>query len=115
MDTGQIGITNTAGSVTFYNVTSGSRLITASDSGYQTVTQTYNQTAGSTSMVIIQLILNGQTPSPTFAPYVTTTVNPYVTDANGSIITDANGNTIVRPVNNPPKGTFGNSVNQDTH
>jgi len=28
---------------------------------------------------------------------------------------DANGNTIVRPVNNPPKGTFGNSVNQDTH
>ena len=96
VDTGQIGITNTAGSVTFYNVTSGSRLITASDSGYQTVTQTYNQTAGSTSMVIIQLILNGQTPSPTFAPYVTTTVNPYVTDANGSIITDANGNTIQR-------------------
>lgn len=80
---GQIGMTNSAGSVTLMNVTAGSRTLIASDSGYQTVEKAFDLAAGETKLVSVELVLDGETPVPTYVtpgptydPSVVPTYNP---------------------------------------
>lgn len=80
---GQIGMTNSAGSVTLMNVTAGSRTLIASDSGYQTVEKAFDLAAGETKLVSVELVLDGETPVPTYVtpgptydPDVVPTYNP---------------------------------------
>lgn len=94
LDTGQIGVTNSAGAVTLYNVTAGTRYANVVDPGYQTTSQSFTLTAGETRMLIIQLVRDGETPVPTFAQLTPT---PVPTDTYGNPIvvpTDAYGNPI---------------------
>ena len=86
-DTGQLAITNTAGSATIYNVTAGNRTIQASAPNYQSAVTGAIITAGATNGVLIQLVGVGQTPVATYAPGVTT---PVPTDTYGNPIS---GNT----------------------
>jgi hypothetical protein len=86
-DTGQLAITNTAGSATVYNVTAGNRTIQTSAPNYQSAVTGAIITAGATNGVLIQLVGVGQTPVATYAPGVTT---PVPTDTYGNPIS---GNT----------------------
>ena len=86
-DTGQLAITNTAGSATIYNVTAGNRTIQTSAPNYQSAVTGAIITAGATNGVLIQLVGVGQTPVATYAPGVTT---PVPTDTYGNPIS---GNT----------------------
>jgi len=78
LDTGQIGSTNTAGAVTFLNVTAGNRTATVSTPtyGYQTTSRTFDLFSGETKMLTFQLVLTGETPVPTFQPTAATTTDP---------------------------------------
>lgn len=82
LDTGQMGITNSAGAVTLANVTAGTRYATSASSGYQTTSQSFTLTAGETKMILIQMLLDGETPVATYAP-VTTTDALVDTDGDG--------------------------------
>ena len=93
-DDGQMGVSNSAGSYIFYNMTAGAHTVTTTASNYQSSVTAFNVTPGAINGVLIQLVGVGMTPVPTYSAQNTTTVNPYVTDSNGSIITDANGNPI---------------------
>jgi len=71
MDTGQMGITNSAGATTLYNVTAGTRYATATDTDgvYLPTKYAFNLTAGETKLIVIQMLRPGETP-------VTTPVSP---------------------------------------
>jgi PKD repeat protein len=71
MDTGQMGITNSAGATTLYNVTAGTRYATVTDpdGGYISTKYAFNLTAGETKLIVIQMVRVGETP-------VTTPVSP---------------------------------------
>lgn len=77
LNTGQMGITNSAGAVTLMNVTAGTPTATAILSGYQTTSSTFNLSAGETKLVVIQMVANGETPVPTYgSPTPTRTPGP---------------------------------------
>lgn len=67
LDSGQMGITNSAGAVTLYNVTAGQRYASVSDpgGGYQSTQYAFNLSAGETKLIVIQLVRIGETPVPT--------------------------------------------------
>lgn len=75
LDSGQIGLTNTAGATTLYNVSAGTRYATVTDpdKGYQDTKTSFNLTAGETKLVVIQMVRVGEQPvetpgSPTPTP-----------------------------------------------
>jgi len=75
LDSGQMGITNTAGATTLYNVTAGTRYVTLTDpdKGYQDAKSTFNLSAGETKLVVLQMVRVGEQPvetpgSPTPTP-----------------------------------------------
>jgi hypothetical protein len=68
LDTGQMGMTNSAGAVTLQNVSAGTRYATVTNPGYQTTKQSFTLAAGETKMVLIQILLDGETPVATYAP-----------------------------------------------
>jgi PKD repeat protein len=75
LDSGQMGITNTAGATTLYNVTAGTRYVTVTDpdKGYQDTKSSFNLSAGETKLVVIQMVRVGEEPvvtpvSPTPTP-----------------------------------------------
>lgn len=81
MDSGQMGITNSAGATTLYNVTAGTRYATVTDpdGAYQTTKYAFNLTAGETKLIVIQMVKTGETPVTTFGsptPTVTGTYDP---------------------------------------
>jgi len=78
-DTGQIGVTNSAGAVTLYNVTAGARIIKVSDpdGAYQQTEKSITLTAGETKLVVVQVVLNGESPVDTpITPTTTGTFDP---------------------------------------
>lgn len=79
MDSGQIGTTNSAGAVTLYNVTAGSRLVkvTDPDGAYQPTEKTFTLAAGETKLLVVEVVLIGESPvnSPV-SPTPTGTFNP---------------------------------------
>lgn len=79
MDTGQAGITNSAGTTTLYNVSSGTRYATVTDpdGGYQSTKYAFNLTAGETKLIVIQLVRVGETPVPTFGSPTPTPTRTY--------------------------------------
>ena len=81
MDSGQMGITNSAGATTLYNVTAGTRYATVTDpdGAYQTTKYAFNLSAGETKLIVIQMVKTGETPVTTFGsptPTVTGTYDP---------------------------------------
>ncbi|MDD5188656.1 MAG: carboxypeptidase regulatory-like domain-containing protein [Methanoregula sp.] len=72
----KIAASNGAGTATFFNVTAGTRTITASTPFYSQVTKSTTISSGETQFVTIQVVEIGQTPVPTYvAP--TTAVPTY--------------------------------------
>jgi hypothetical protein len=66
LDTGQVRASNSAGAAYFYNVTAGNRTITASnpDFGYQMAQKTVTGQPGETKIVLIKMVLNGESAIP---------------------------------------------------
>jgi len=64
MDTGQVGLTNTAGATTLFNVTAGNRVVKLSDpdGGYMSTEKSFNLTAGETKLVVVEMVRVGETP-----------------------------------------------------
>ena len=64
MDTGQVGLTNTAGATTLFNVTAGNRVVKLSDpdGGYMSTEKSFNLTAGETKLVVVEMVRVGGTP-----------------------------------------------------
>lgn len=85
LDSGEMGVSNSAGVFTFVNISSGTRRLTASDPGMQTGVSTFNLSAGETKLVQVQLVYDGATPRPTFG---TPEPSPTITDSNGNPITN---------------------------
>jgi PKD repeat protein len=88
LDTGQMGSTNTAGAITFLNVSAGSRTVTVStpDFGYETTSKTFDLASAETKFITIQLILTGETPVPTFQPISTTTITVDLNKSGASFL-----------------------------
>lgn len=79
MDTGQIGVTNSAGAVTLYNVTAGDRVVkvTDPDGAYQDTEKSFSLTAGETELIVVQVVLDGESPVDVpVTPTTTTTFDP---------------------------------------
>lgn len=88
LDTGQMGITNSAGATTLFNVTSGLRYATATDTDgvYLPTKLAFNLTAGETKLVVIQMLRPGETPVVTpVAPGVTPTGTYDPNDPNSPV------------------------------
>jgi hypothetical protein len=64
LDSGQMGITNSAGATTLYNVSAGTRwaTVTDPDGGYLAAKTSFNLSAGETKLVVIQMVRVGETP-----------------------------------------------------
>jgi hypothetical protein len=69
----KIASTNSAGTITFYNVTEGTHEVIVSTPyyAYQQASKSITITSGETQFVTIQLVETGQTPVPTFVPPTT--------------------------------------------
>lgn len=82
LDTGQMGITNGAGAVTFYNVSAGDRTATATDGNavYETTKTSFNLIAGETRLLVIQMIKTGETPVETPVSPTPTPIGTYDPD-----------------------------------
>lgn len=85
LDDNQLGMTNSAGATTMRNVTAGSRVLQASLSGYQSLEKSCSITEGQTTMVIVDLVKNGETPVTT---YVSPETTDYLVDTDGDGVPD---------------------------
>ncbi|MFA4859166.1 carboxypeptidase regulatory-like domain-containing protein [Methanoregula sp.] len=74
LENGQMGSTNTAGAITFQNVTAGDHTVSVSTPyySYSSTSQSVSLSAGETKMVMVQLVEIGQTPVPTYIAPTTT-------------------------------------------
>lgn len=82
MDTGQVGLTNTAGATTLFNVTAGNRVVKVSDpdGGYMPTEKSFNLTAGETKLVVVEVVRVGETPVETPVSPTPTTRGTYDPD-----------------------------------
>lgn len=82
LDSGQMGSTNSAGAVTLFNVTAGSRVVkvTDPDGAYQPTEESFTLAAGATELVVVQVVLNGETPVSTPGSPVPTPIGTYDPD-----------------------------------
>lgn len=76
LETGQMGPSNSAGALTFSNISAGSHTVTVSTPtyAYSTASQSFTLSAGETKMVLVQLVLTGETPVPVYVSPVQTSI-----------------------------------------
>jgi PKD repeat protein len=79
LDTGQIGITNGAGAATFLNVTAGARVVRVSDpdGSYQDTESSFTLAEGETKLLVVQVVLVGESPVTTYGTPVPTPTGTY--------------------------------------
>ena len=91
LDDNQLGITNSAGAVTLKNVTAGTRYLDAALSGYQSINENFTIVAGETTMKVVEMVLDGETPVTT--PIAPTTTD-YLVDTDGDGIGDTSSSIV---------------------